>query len=189
MIFGLSEAPEAPYEAFTATNTAGPDLGPVWTCEAGWLLLCPPLLASGSFGSLWLPISVELCSAGVTCGRGGIGRRAALRSLWGNPWKFESSRPHQNRLHGLCVSLCQLERKRDLWGLGPCFQLCSMWSAKANSSTMRHRATCPACRIFQGFAREARAGSSSCLNFPLARGRKPACQGGFVSRNTTCLLA
>ena len=27
-------------------------------------------------------------------GRGGIGRRAALRSLWGNPWKFESSRPH-----------------------------------------------------------------------------------------------
>src|SRR5690606_25638753 len=30
----------------------------------------------------------------ATCGRGGIGRRAALRSLWGNPWKFESSRPH-----------------------------------------------------------------------------------------------
>src|SRR5690606_22700189 len=30
----------------------------------------------------------------VACGRGGIGRRAALRSLWGNPWKFESSRPH-----------------------------------------------------------------------------------------------
>ena len=29
------------------------------------------------------------------CGRGGIGRRAALRSLWGNPWKLESSRPHQ----------------------------------------------------------------------------------------------
>ncbi len=34
----------------------------------------------------------------VTCGRGGIGRRAALRSLWGNPWKFESSRPHQHPL-------------------------------------------------------------------------------------------
>ena len=32
------------------------------------------------------------------CGRGGIGRRAALRSLWGNPWKFESSRPHQRDL-------------------------------------------------------------------------------------------
>ncbi len=30
------------------------------------------------------------------CGRGGIGRRAALRSLWELiPWKFESSRPHQ----------------------------------------------------------------------------------------------
>src|SRR5690606_35736346 len=28
------------------------------------------------------------------CGRGGIGRRAALRSLWGNPWKFEASRTH-----------------------------------------------------------------------------------------------
>lgn len=33
--------------------------------------------------------------APTTGGRGGIGRRAALRSLWGNPWKFESSRPHQ----------------------------------------------------------------------------------------------
>jgi hypothetical protein len=33
----------------------------------------------------------------VTCGRGGIGRRAALRSLWGNPWKFESSRPHHHK--------------------------------------------------------------------------------------------
>jgi len=32
------------------------------------------------------------------CGRGGTGRRAALRSLWGNPWKFESSRPHQSFL-------------------------------------------------------------------------------------------
>jgi DNA adenine methylase len=32
--------------------------------------------------------------ASPRCGRGGIGRRAALRSLWGNPWKFESSRPH-----------------------------------------------------------------------------------------------
>ena len=33
-----------------------------------------------------------------TCrgGCGGIGRRAALRSLWANnPWKFESSQPHQ----------------------------------------------------------------------------------------------
>ena len=36
--------------------------------------------------------------APTTCGRGGIGRRAALRSLWGNPWKFESSRPHQSSL-------------------------------------------------------------------------------------------
>ena len=32
------------------------------------------------------------------CGRGGTGRRAALRSLWDNiPWKFESSRPHHFR--------------------------------------------------------------------------------------------
>ena len=40
----------------------------------------------------------------LTCGRGGIGRRAALRSLWGNPWKFESSRPHhllERRLQGV----------------------------------------------------------------------------------------
>ena len=37
-------------------------------------------------------------SSFASCGRGGIGRRAALRSLWGNPWKFESSRPHQPTL-------------------------------------------------------------------------------------------
>ena len=33
----------------------------------------------------------------LSSGRGGIGRRATLRSLWDNiPWKFESSRPHQS---------------------------------------------------------------------------------------------
>ena len=32
-------------------------------------------------------------------GCGGIGRRAALRSLWANnPWKFESSQPHQQHV-------------------------------------------------------------------------------------------
>ncbi len=38
---------------------------------------------------------VAIPPASEASGRGGIGRRAALRSLWGNPWKFESSRPHQ----------------------------------------------------------------------------------------------
>lgn len=42
--------------------------------------------------------------APTTCGRGGIGRRAALRSLWGNPWKFESSRPHQTFSKGFGIS-------------------------------------------------------------------------------------
>ena len=28
------------------------------------------------------------------CGRGGIGRRTTLRWWRGDPWKFESSRPH-----------------------------------------------------------------------------------------------
>src|SRR3989454_10832768 len=28
------------------------------------------------------------------CDRGGIGRRASLRSWWGNPWGFESLRSH-----------------------------------------------------------------------------------------------
>ena len=42
----------------------------------------------------------------VTCGRGGIGRRAALRSLWGNPWKFESSRPHQSDLPAIDLIAC-----------------------------------------------------------------------------------
>ena len=52
------------------------------------------------------------------CGRGGIGRRAALRSLWGNPWKFESSRPHQQNpasagfLHfGACLEGIGLSRR------------------------------------------------------------------------------
>src|SRR6266496_3389639 len=28
------------------------------------------------------------------CSRGGIGRRVRLRTVWGNPWRFESSREH-----------------------------------------------------------------------------------------------
>ena len=51
-----------------------------------WLILC----------GMCLPIFPVNQIAGIRCGRGGIGRRAALRSLWGlTPWKFESSRPHQ----------------------------------------------------------------------------------------------
>lgn len=29
------------------------------------------------------------------CSRGGIGRHAGLRSLWGNPSRFKSAREHQ----------------------------------------------------------------------------------------------
>src|SRR6185503_19133541 len=32
------------------------------------------------------------------CDRGGIGRRASLRSWWGNPWGFESLRSHSGDL-------------------------------------------------------------------------------------------
>ena len=28
------------------------------------------------------------------CSRGGIGRRVRLRTVWGDPWRFESSREH-----------------------------------------------------------------------------------------------
>src|SRR5207302_10938112 len=28
------------------------------------------------------------------CSRGGTGRRVRLRTVWGNPWRFESSREH-----------------------------------------------------------------------------------------------
>ena len=49
-------------------------------------------------------------------GCGGIGRRAALRSLWANnPWKFESSQPHHfsvtldvqpiEMLHFMCLHM------------------------------------------------------------------------------------
>src|SRR6202040_4329812 len=32
--------------------------------------------------------------------RGGIGRRVRLRTVWGNPWRFESSREHHSSLSG-----------------------------------------------------------------------------------------
>src|SRR5438309_1822998 len=32
--------------------------------------------------------------AAAYCSRGGIGRRVRLRTVWGNPWRFESSREH-----------------------------------------------------------------------------------------------
>src|SRR2546425_7018194 len=40
------------------------------------------------------------------CDRGGTGRRAGLRILWGNPWGFESLRSHDSptRSGGFCVT-------------------------------------------------------------------------------------
>src|SRR5262245_7573523 len=35
--------------------------------------------------------SSRIVTAGL-CSRGGIGRRVRLRTVWGNPWRFESSR-------------------------------------------------------------------------------------------------
>ena len=35
--------------------------------------------------------------------RGGIGRRVRLRTVWGNPWRFESSREHSH-LHSVPVT-------------------------------------------------------------------------------------
>ncbi|RVA18545.1 hypothetical protein EN935_35500, partial [Mesorhizobium sp. M7D.F.Ca.US.004.03.1.1] len=52
------------------------------------LLLAVHLFRRKRFATRREPVG----SGSTTCGRGGIGRRAALRSLWGNPWKFESSR-------------------------------------------------------------------------------------------------
>ncbi len=41
-------------------------------------------------------VGVQISPA-APCGRGGTGRRAALRRLWvNNPWRFKSSRPHHN---------------------------------------------------------------------------------------------
>src|SRR5438876_7239553 len=52
--------------------------------------------------------------APTTCGRGGIGRRAALRSLWGNPWKFESSRPHHLSLKPAAPLAAGFDSRRHL---------------------------------------------------------------------------
>ena len=34
------------------------------------------------------------CRGNCQSSRGGIGRRVRLRTVWGNPWRFESSREH-----------------------------------------------------------------------------------------------
>src|SRR5205807_1425635 len=36
----------------------------------------------------------QLPSANFSRSRGGTGRRVRLRTVWGNPWRFESSREH-----------------------------------------------------------------------------------------------
>ncbi len=71
----------------------------LWSIEK-WIDYC---IGSGLFRRNCFATCREPVRTGpvVTCGRGGIGRRAALRSLWGNPWKFESSRPHHNSLKSL----------------------------------------------------------------------------------------
>src|SRR6476620_7270087 len=37
----------------------------------------------------------QLPSANFSSSRGGTGRRVRLRTVWGNPWRFESSREHR----------------------------------------------------------------------------------------------
>ena len=60
-----------------------------------------PPSAAGVLSPLHTPGTCLLPTAPPDAsGRGGIGRRAALRSLWGDPWKFESSRPHHPETHG-----------------------------------------------------------------------------------------
>src|SRR5881396_910777 len=42
--------------------------------------------------------------------RGGIGRRASLRSWWGNPWGFESLRSHSKTKRGHAKTRQQTHR-------------------------------------------------------------------------------
>src|ERR1700736_32449 len=37
---------------------------------------------------------VRILETAAYCSRGGTGRRVRLRTVWGNPWRFESSREH-----------------------------------------------------------------------------------------------
>jgi hypothetical protein len=41
-----------------------------------------------------LPVGTGKCYNSSSCGRGGIGIRAALRRLYREVWRFNSSRPH-----------------------------------------------------------------------------------------------
>src|SRR6476661_10281778 len=53
---------------------------PFWT---GFLGNWSPLRASGAFArGRALPVPADVAGHLMTCGRGGTGRRAALRSLW-----------------------------------------------------------------------------------------------------------
>ena len=61
------------------------------TCTTGPIAYC---LLPTAYSPLPFPHDLRYQPPSDASGRGGIGRRAALRSLWGNPWKFESSRPH-----------------------------------------------------------------------------------------------
>ena len=53
----------------------------------------------------------------VSRGRGGIGRRAGLRSPWGNPYRFDSCRPHlQNREWKRAMVSRQQAMSNGEWG-------------------------------------------------------------------------
>ena len=52
-----------------------------------------------------------LSSAWAARDRGGTGRRAGLRILWGNPWGFESLRSHRQHL----TTLRAARRERPVW--------------------------------------------------------------------------
>jgi hypothetical protein len=82
-----------------SATTVSPSPSPARpTCTTSWPGR-PEALIRDVFASFISPFRLFqrlrlFAAAHHASGRGGIGRRAALRSLWGNPWKFESSRPH-----------------------------------------------------------------------------------------------
>ena len=133
--FGLAGGPAAPVAPAT--------MRPIGPCFAGSDLLH----AAGRFRP----------APFVTCGRGGIGRRAALRSLWGNPWKFESSRPHQE------IS----PHQRTIGPRGGCDNLRT--SVQTPKSTIRSRFPAP--------------GNRACWRRPPGRRHMAALSGSAIEQN------
>ena len=81
----------------------------------------------------------ETGGGGSQSSRGGIGRRVRLRTVWGNPWRFESSREHhlfQNEMVRARMAPLARRSREQMQREGPFSPLCPFYAEGSSADRL-----------------------------------------------------